>query len=59
MINFVLATPSKGNVEEIYLKLKEFGILVRYFHQAGIADKLRITVGTDEQNLSLINALSN
>ena len=57
--NFVLATPPKSNAEEIYLKLKETGILVRYFNQTGLSDKLRITVGTDDQNQALINALSN
>ncbi|ELS34809.1 MULTISPECIES: histidinol-phosphate transaminase [Pseudanabaena] len=56
--NFVLATPPKGNAEEIYLKLKESGILVRYFNQVGLSDKLRITVGTDEQNQALIDLLS-
>jgi histidinol-phosphate aminotransferase len=56
--NFVLATPPQGNAEEIYLKLKESGILVRYFNQAGLADKLRITVGTDEQNQALIDFLA-
>jgi histidinol-phosphate aminotransferase len=54
----VLATTPKGNAEEIYLKLKESGILVRYFNQSGLADKLRITVGTDEQNQALIDLLS-
>jgi histidinol-phosphate aminotransferase len=56
--NFVLATSPKGNAEEIYLKLKEVGILVRYFNQEGLADKLRITVGTDEQNQALIDFLA-
>ncbi len=56
--NFVLATPPKRNAEEIYLKLKESGILVRYFNQAGLADKLRITVGTDEQNQALYDQLT-
>lgn len=55
--NFLLATPPKGNAEEIYLALKERGILVRYFKQPGLDDKLRITVGTEEQNQSLIEAL--
>ena len=32
--------------------------LVRYFNQASLADKLRITVGTDEQNQALIDFLS-
>ncbi|MDX2257096.1 MAG: histidinol-phosphate transaminase [Pseudanabaenaceae cyanobacterium bins.39] len=57
--NFVLAAPPLGNAEEIYLKLKAAGILVRYFNQAGLADKLRITVGTDEQNQTLLDFLSN
>jgi len=55
--NFVLATPPEGNAESLYLALKELGILVRYFKQAGLEDKLRITVGTDEQNQTLIEAL--
>jgi histidinol-phosphate aminotransferase len=55
--NFVLATPPLGNAEFIYLALKERGILVRYFKQARLDDKLRITVGTDEQNQELIEAL--
>ena len=57
--NFVLVTPPNQNAEELYLKLKEAGILVRYFNQAGLSNKLRITVGTDEQNQELINFLTN
>jgi histidinol-phosphate aminotransferase len=55
--NFLLATTPNGNAEEIYLKLKADGILVRYFNQAGLADKLRITVGTDKENKALIKAI--
>jgi histidinol-phosphate aminotransferase len=55
--NFVLATPSQGNAESLCLGLKERGILVRYFKQPGLEDKLRISVGTDEQNQILIEAL--
>ncbi|NJM68726.1 MAG: histidinol-phosphate transaminase [Scytonema sp. RU_4_4] len=55
--NFVLATPPEGNAESVYLALKERGILVRYFKQPGLEDKLRITVGTDEQNQTLMEAL--
>ena len=54
--NFVLAT-STISAEHIYLSLKECGILVRYFNQPGLNDKLRITVGNDEQNQLLIAAL--
>jgi histidinol-phosphate aminotransferase len=55
--NFLLATPPNGEAERLYLGLKERGILVRYFNQPGLADKLRITVGTDEQNQILIEEL--
>jgi histidinol-phosphate aminotransferase len=55
--NFLWAQPPKGNAEQIYLALKERGILVRYFKQPGLEDKLRITVGTDEQNQMLVEAL--
>jgi len=55
--NFLLVQPPKGNAEEIYLALKERGILVRYFKQLGLEDKLRITVGTDEQNQLLVERL--
>ncbi|MEL6221824.1 MAG: histidinol-phosphate transaminase [Cyanobacteria bacterium J06626_14] len=56
--NFLLATPPDGNAESIYLALKERGILVRYFKHSGLEKMLRITVGTDEQNQTLIEALS-
>lgn len=55
--NFLFTQPPKGNAEQIYLALKERGILVRYFKKLGLEDKLRITVGTDEQNQMLVEAL--
>lgn len=55
--NFLLVTPPNGNAESLYLALKERGILVRYFKQPGLDNKLRITVGTDEQNQILMEAL--
>lgn len=55
--NFLLAKPPQGNAEQIYLALKEQGILVRYFNQPGLEDKLRISIGTNEQNQMLITAL--
>jgi histidinol-phosphate aminotransferase len=55
--NFFLTQPPQGNAEQLYLALKEQGILVRYFQQPGLADKLRITVGTDEQNQKLVEKL--
>jgi histidinol-phosphate aminotransferase len=57
--NFLLVQPPEANAEYLYQKLKEQAILVRYFQQARVDDKLRITVGTDEQNQILIAALGN
>jgi histidinol-phosphate aminotransferase len=54
--NFLLTQPS-SSAEKIYFALKERGILVRYFNQPKLEDKLRITIGTDEQNQTLIKAL--
>ncbi|MBD2092481.1 histidinol-phosphate transaminase [Microcoleus sp. FACHB-1515] len=55
--NFLLAQPPQNNAEALYLALKERGILVRYFKQPGLDDKLRITIGTEEQNRLLVEAL--
>ena len=58
--NFVLSTPPAQatlDAQAIYLALKERGILVRYFHQPGLDDKLRITVGTDKHIQRLIQEL--
>ncbi|MBD2347259.1 histidinol-phosphate transaminase [Anabaena subtropica] len=56
--NFLLTQPPERNAEYLYQKLKEQKILIRYFKQPGLEDKLRITVGTDEQNQILVRALS-
>ena len=55
--NFLLVQPPRNNAEDIYLKLKAQGILIRYFKQPGLENKLRITIGTDEQNQELIASL--
>jgi len=55
--NFVLARPPAGDAEQVYQRLKARGILVRYFKQPRLEDKLRITVGTDQQNRELVRAL--
>lgn len=56
--NFLLVQPPRNNAEDIYLKLKAQGILIRYFKQPGLENKLRITVGTDEQNQELVASLA-
>lgn len=57
--NFVLATPpaSAPAAASLYQSLKDRGIFVRYFDQDRLRDKLRITLGTPDQNKALINAL--
>jgi histidinol-phosphate aminotransferase len=56
--NFVLAQAPDNKAGSLYQALKECGILVRYFKQPRLNDKLRITVGTEEQNQALIAALT-
>lgn len=56
--NFVLATvPVSVAARTIYTELKSRGILVRFFDRAGLDDKLRITIGTPEENAALVVAL--
>lgn len=56
--NFVLARPPDGNARRLHDVLREHRILVRYFAEPGLSDKLRITVGTDEQNARLTSVLA-
>jgi len=59
--NFLLAAVSDASprsARELYAYLKDNGILVRYFDMPGLRDKLRITVGTAQQNERLIAALT-
>ena len=56
--NFVLATCPGGNAAAIHRALKDKGILVRFFDKPGLQDKLRITIGTAEENDQLLAALS-
>ena len=56
--NFLLARPPAGDAGRIHGGLKARGILVRYFKQPDLQDKLRITVGTDRQNDELGKALT-
>jgi histidinol-phosphate aminotransferase len=55
--NFVLLQSKNHKAGEIYDKLVERRIYVRYFNLPGLDDKLRISVGTGEQNDKLISAL--
>ncbi|HUU92110.1 MAG TPA: aminotransferase class I/II-fold pyridoxal phosphate-dependent enzyme, partial [Phycisphaerae bacterium] len=55
--NFLLARVPDGEAETCYRWLKARGILVRYWNLPRLADKVRITVGTPEENDALLAAL--
>lgn len=54
LANFIFAKPCGISGEDYYLKLKENGVLVRYFNKDRIRDYVRITIGTDEEMQTLI-----
>ena len=58
--NFLLVTvpmSMKWQAEALYQKLKEHHILVRYFAQERLHDKLRISIGSEQENQQLLNTL--
>lgn len=56
--NFVFVTHPEKDAEQIYLALKDQGILVRYFgNKPRIGNYLRITIGTNEEMAALTAAL--
>lgn len=55
--NFVFARPPRGDGGSLYAHLKQQGILVRHFDKPGLSDRIRISVGTPEENTALLAAL--
>lgn len=55
--NFIFASHSVHDAGKLAQKLREQGIIVRYFNKPRINQFLRITVGTDEQNMRLVQTL--
>lgn len=57
--NFVLAAvpASRGGAAALYRALAEAGIYVRWFDQDRLRDKLRISIGTPEENDALLAAI--
>lgn len=59
--NFLLAAAPTGasrpSAEEIYRALLSQGVYVRWFDEDRLRDKLRISIGTPEENAQLLEAL--
>jgi len=55
--NFLFTQAKKPSAAQLYESLKAHRILVRYFNCPHLDDRLRITVGTPEDNDALIAAL--
>jgi histidinol-phosphate aminotransferase len=55
--NFVFAQVRTGSAARLHKQLAQRHIFIRYWDAPGISDKLRISVGTKEQNETLIAAL--
>ena len=57
--NFLFAKSTDISGEQLYLSLKDAGILVRHFKKERIKDYNRITVGTREEMDALLAAIKN
>ena len=48
MANFIFVKPRGMKAVDLYTRLKNENVLVRYFDKPRIMDYLRVTIGTDE-----------
>jgi len=55
--NFIFVRHSKLGGKELYLGLRDRGILVRYFEKPRISEYLRISIGTKEEMDTMVNSL--
>ena len=55
--NFLFTRPAGNNAEEIYNRLRDARIYVRYFNAPRTKDFLRITIGTEEEMKRLLDNL--
>jgi histidinol-phosphate aminotransferase len=55
--NFLLAKVPGGDGRAMFEGLKRQGILIRYFDKSGLADKVRITIGTSQENNALLGGI--
>lgn len=55
--NFLFVTHPKYKAKDIFEFLREKGIFIRYFNKPRIDDRLRITIGTDDEMIQMINGI--
>ncbi|MCY1419540.1 Histidinol-phosphate aminotransferase [compost metagenome] len=55
--NFIFARHPQQDAAALAARLREQGVIVRHFKQERIAQFLRISIGTPEQNQALLDAL--
>ncbi len=55
--NFILAEPVDDSPESIIKKVESAGFLIRYFDTPRLKNKLRISIGTDEQMKLLLKVI--
>ncbi|MCL4157544.1 UNVERIFIED_CONTAM: hypothetical protein GTU68_056296, partial [Idotea baltica] len=55
--NFVFVSPPNNSAAQLYEYLNQRGVLVRYWSSELLRNWLRITIGTDEQMQSLLDAI--
>jgi len=56
--NFIFATHPRHPAKQLFAALRERGIVVRYFDKPRIDNFLRITIGTEQDLTSLLDALA-
>lgn len=56
--NFIFISPPAKNAAEIFTRLREKGILVRYFNKERIKDFLRVSIGDDSEMDAFIKVLN-
>ena len=57
MTNFVFTKNPAVSGEELYLKLKARGILVRHFNKPRLTDYIRVTIGSREEMAAFVGAI--
>lgn len=55
--NFIFVQVPHGRGRQAYSGLKQQGVLVRFFDLPGLNDKIRITIGTSQENNALLGGI--